>query len=479
MSVPESILRRQVHPALQRVGDAAVWVWVGLASAGLGLVLAFLAAPFEEASPFVLIGIPLVPLLVAAVIADPIVAPLIVIATLPLGAVGAGVGPISLQASEGAALAVGMLIVVRRLALGQAPLPFRRELIWPVLLLGWTLVALYTAIDEGLALKQLIALLGGILLACTVLAACRDMHRLRILLGALTVTGLIIALTSLSGNHQLQAAGGGTTVSNRLEGAFQSPNQLGSWCALVIPIAAGLMFAYTRRSVRLLGAVTVLALLATLMFSLSRGAWIGTGAATLFLIITLREARRLLVFLLVPLVLIGYVTFSFAPAPPDVEVVGERFQAIGARSPYDARSQIYNEALREIKENPVTGVGPGGFILSSRRAGTATSTVAADHAHNMFLNYGAEMGLPAVAILLGFIIALGSSVRRASRAVKRVDWRHRSLLLCIAAGLIAILVQGFVDYTLGNPVIRITVWLLIGALLVAVREAERLPPSRR
>jgi hypothetical protein len=53
------------------------------------------------------------------------------------------------------------------------------------------------------------------------------------------------------------------------------------------------------------------------------------------------------------------------------------------------------------------------------------------------------------------------------------------LLLCIAAGLIAILVQGFVDYTLGNPVIRITVWLLIGALLVAVREAERLPPSRR
>jgi hypothetical protein len=33
-------------------------------------------------------------------------------------------------------------------------------------------------------------------------------------------------------------------------------------------------------------------------------------------------------------------------------------------------------------------------------------------------------------------------------------------------------VQGFFDYTLGNPVIRITVWMLIGALLVAVREAH-------
>ena len=268
-------------------------------------------------------------------------------------------------------------------------------------------------------------------------------------------------------------------VNNRLTGAFQSPNQLGSWCALVIPIAAALMFAYTRRSVRLLGAVTLLALLATLMFSLSRGAWIGTGAAMLFLLITLREARRLLVFLLVPLVLIGYLIFSFGPAPPDVEVVGERFQSIGVRSPYDARSQIYDEALREIKENPVTGVGPGGFILSSRRAGTATSTVSADHAHNMLLNYGAEMGLPAVAIVLAFVIALGASVRRASQIVKRSDWRHRSLIMCIAAGLIAIFFQGFVDYTLGNPVIRITVWLLIGALLVSVREAERLAPGRR
>ena len=114
------------------------------------------------------------------------------------------------------------------------------------------------------------------------------------------------------------------------------------------------------------------------------------------MVLTLREARRLLAILLVPLALIGYLIFSFAPAPPEVEVVGERVQAIGTRSPYDDRSQIYNEALREIREDPVTGVGPGGFIVSSRRAGTATSTVSADHAHNLLLNYGAESGLPAV-----------------------------------------------------------------------------------
>jgi len=197
------------------------------------------------------------------------------------------------------------------------------------------------------------------------------------------------------------------------------------------------------------------------------------------MVLTMREARRLLAIIFVPLALIGYLIFSSGTAPPEVKVVGERVQAIGTRSPYDARSQIYNEALREIREDPVTGVGPGGFIVSSRRAGTETSTVSADHAHNLLLNYGAESGLPAVALLLAFVFALGAAVYRGSRAVAQIDPRHRGLIISLGAALFAIFVQGFFDYTLGNPVIRITVWMLIGALLVAVREADRISRSVR
>ena len=90
---------------------------------------------------------------------NPIVAPLIVIATLPFGSARV----FGIQVAEAAVLATGGLIVVRRLALGQSPLPFARQLIWPVLLLGWTLVALFSAIDETLAIKQVIGLVGAIL----------------------------------------------------------------------------------------------------------------------------------------------------------------------------------------------------------------------------------------------------------------------------------------------------------------------------
>lgn len=482
MSVIESVRHAPATPALQRLRELVPWLGVAIGSAALGFALAFIASTFQDAGPFVMIAIPLVPLAVVAVMINPIVAPMIVVATLPFGSAQA----VGIQVAEAAVLVTGALVIVRRLALGQSPLPFARQLIWPVALLGWTLVALFSAIDETLAVKQVIGLVGAILLACTVLASCRDLHRVRILLGFLTLIGLIMALTSLSTNHQLQSGlHGGSDAKNRVQGAFQSPNQLGSWCALVIPIAAGLMFTSSRKLVRALGAVSLLALLAALTFSLSRSAWIGTGAALILMLLTMREARRLLAIIFVPLALIGYVIFSSGTAPPEVKVVGERVQAIGTRSPYDQRSQIYHEALREIREDPVTGVGPGGFVVASRRAGTQTSTVAADHAHNLLLNYGAESGLPAVALLLAFVFSLALAAYRGVRAVGPIDPRHRGLIISIGAALFAILIQGFFDYTLGNPVIRITVWMLIGALLVAVREAglaqlrAREAPARR
>jgi putative inorganic carbon (hco3(-)) transporter len=469
VSVIESVRRAPAAPALLRVRELALWLAVAIAAAALGFVLAFMTAPFDEWSPLAMIAVPLVPLAVVAVMINPIVAPMIVVASLPFGSAGA----FGIQVAEAAALITGALVVVRRLALGQSPLPFARQLIWPVLLLGWTLVALFSAIDETLAIKQVIGLVGGILVAITVLAACRNLHQVWILLGFLTLIGLVMAVISLESNHELQAEHGGTDVKNRLQGAFESPNQLGSWCALVIPIAAGLMLLSSRRLARALGAVALLALLATLTFSLSRSAWIGTGAALVLMLLTMREARRLLAIIFVPLAVIGYVIFSSGAAPPEVKVVGERVQAIGTRSPYDQRSQIYDEALREIREDPVTGVGPGGFIVASSRAGTQTSTVSADHAHNLLLNYGAESGIPAVALLLAFVFSLAAAAYKGGRAVARIDPAHRGLIISIGAALFAIFVQGFLDYTLGNPVIRITVWMLIGALLVTVREADR------
>jgi O-antigen ligase len=212
-----------------------------------------------------------------------------------------------------------------------------------------------------------------------------------------------------------------------------------------------------------------------LTFTLSRGAWIGTALALLFLLVALSEVRRALIILIVPGIIVIGLIASFVPVgQSEIKVVGERARALTALSPYDNRREIYAEAWREIRANPVTGVGPGGFPIASARAGSRTSTYAVAHAHNLLLTWGAEAGLPAVLAL-----SLALAAREAGRAFRRLGRREdRAIVAGLAAGLLAILGQGAFDYVLRNAVANMAVWAMIGALLVCLREARRAASSR-
>src|SRR6266545_540638 len=284
-----------------------------------------------------------------------------------------------------------MVVVVRRLARAQMPLPWQPPLYWALGLLVWTIVALQSAIDNTLALKQVGSLFGGIIFAASILAACRNMDDLRLILGA------FVAVTSGTAGVVISAA---------------------------------------------------------LMFTLSRGAWIGTALALLFLLVALSEARRALVLLVVPGILVAVLVAPLVPVgQTEINVVGERARALTALSPYDNRRQIYAEAWREIRADPVTGVGPGGFPIASARAGSRTSTYAVVHAHNLLLTWGAEAGFPAVLFILGLALSLALAAREAGRRFRRLgQTRDRAIVAGVAAALLAIFGQGLFDYVLRNAV---------------------------
>jgi O-antigen ligase len=213
-----------------------------------------------------------------------------------------------------------------------------------------------------------------------------------------------------------------------------------------------------------------------LTFTLSRGAWIGTALALLFLLVALSEARRAVLFLIVPGIIITVLVASFVPVGnSEIKVVGERARALTALSPYDNRREIYAEAWREIRANPTTGVGPGGFPVASARAGSRTSTYAVVHAHNLLLTWGAESGIPAVLFILGLTGALGLAARETMRSFRRHGrFQDRAVIAGVAAALLAIFGQGVFDYVQRNAVANIATWAMVGALLVGLREARRL-----
>ncbi len=148
----------------ERLLSITMGTGLALVSIFLGLTLAAVATLFQ-ASVAVYIALPLAPLLALAVLAAPIVAPLGVFATFPVGSTGAPVGAATLQSAEAAVVLVALMLIVRRLAMGQTPLAWSPVLFWPLGLMAWMLISMFSALDETLAIKQLVSIAGGVTFA--------------------------------------------------------------------------------------------------------------------------------------------------------------------------------------------------------------------------------------------------------------------------------------------------------------------------
>jgi O-antigen ligase len=209
-----------------------------------------------------------------------------------------------------------------------------------------------------------------------------------------------------------------------------------------------------------------------LLFSFSRGAWVGMVVGLAVLALNLRQARRILFAVGLSVVPVATLMGAFAPDAPQIGVVGERLSSIvGQKSPYEYRPQIWAEARREIESRPLVGDGPGNFPVASQRStAQAESTFFADHAHNFLLTWAAEAGLPAMALLIGLTVHVTVLVRRARRHAV-FEGRHRdvALLAGLTAAFTALMTQGLVDYPLRHSVVFIALLGLLGFLLAGCR----------
>jgi putative inorganic carbon (HCO3(-)) transporter len=463
-----------------RVAEAALVLVLPLVGLGVGYGLVTLAASLAGRfhgpaglGPALVVLVPLAPALVVAVLADPRIAVVATFATIPVGTMH--VGPLPVQLIIVVVAAFTAIVALRRLAAGEGLVGWAPELSWLLALLVWSLIGFPKAIDRALAIRQIAQLGGGLLYACLIVAACRTAKDVRMVVAGILGISFFIAVSGIAGGHQLQSQYGGSYVAGRAQGVFTQPNELGTFCA---PLALLAMAAAVtvRGRLRWLAGACALALIVALALSLSRGAWIGFGLGSLLLLITLPTARRTLLVLTPVLLLIAVGMGAFAPTNPQVQVIGARLKSIsGEKNPYDDRPAIWAEARREILAHPFLGEGAGGFPAASVTATSEARTTYASHAHNLLLTWAAETGLPGAALILAFVVQAGWAMSRARRALLRSGrpMIDLAMLTGVAAGLVAVLGSGLVDYTLRNSSIFVSAFGLIGLLLAASRAALR------
>ncbi len=242
----------------------------------------------------------------------------------------------------------------------------------------------------------------------------------------------------------------------RAHGTFEQPNPYGGYLGLVLPVAVGLVAAGVLRVRGRLSWGWILwaagcgaLMMAALVMSWSRGAWLGFGAALVVMAIAVVvQSGRAAVLAVVLGGLLAYVLVTGGLAQVPTSIV----QRLSGLLPYlsaidvrgieitDANFAVlermahWQSALGMWTDRPWLGVGIGNYEPLYARYALPLWSAALGHAHNYYLNIAAEAGTLG---LVAYLLLWGAALVSAWRALRRASgW-----LWGVSLGVLGVLVH--------------------------------------
>jgi O-antigen ligase len=134
-----------------------------------------------------------------------------------------------------------------------------------------------------------------------------------------------------------------------------------------------------------------------------------------------------------------------------------------------ARGQIWGAALRNIGDNPLTGIGQDQFIYQDPDYGVPQLRFfQTSHPHNWLLDFWLRLGLPG---LLWIIAALGWFFTHSVRFWQRYKGTdHGALALGLVASMADFAVHGLLDMAYFTMDLAVTFWMSVAMLVIVKRE---------
>lgn len=252
----------------------------------------------------------------------------------------------------------------------------------------------------------------------------------------------------------------GETITTRAFSFVTSPNVLGSYMALIVPVAAGLFMKATKGIEKWLWAAITLTSLLALLLTGSRGAWFALAFA-IFVCCYIWKKR--IAGYLVLAGIIGMVALFFVPeSVPMVGTVKNRIFTLFTSDYFEASSQggrveRWGKAYDQMRVEPLFGAGLGhhGGAVAARRFGTT-------YTDSYFFKSLAEYGLIGTIMLVGLILSM---LRYSARAVSKMHGSpHFFSVLGVLGGLVAVAAHNFAENIFEVPFMALYFWLFGGFL---------------
>jgi len=353
------------------------------------------------------------------------------------------------------------------------------------------LLSLLYAQDTERTRLELMKQLDGILIVLVMSTYIRESRDVRRVVWSLLLAGLFLSTLTvwqqISGNFESSFAGFSRVEIRNIHGNFAGGRAEGPVAAnyyaillvLLVPMAIDRMIHERPVRLRLLAGLTLLLVLASIVFTYSRGALVALAVVGLLLIIWLNLRRVLIVggalLLISPFVLpAAYIE----RASTFTEIVGLLRGEMPRDSAIVGRLSEVTSALMMFRDAPVVGVGYGNFELqypkySRELALDGRNTDRA--AHSLYLEIAAETG---VIGLLAFGSLMGYSVLGVWRARRQAEEDDRVDLSRALSGFGI----GFIGYLTGSLFLHLSYpryfWLLIGIGLGFYALAPRTAPAQ-
>ena len=392
--------------------------------------------------------------------------------TIDLG--GAG-----LSLPEGLFFVSGVAWAARRVVTGQwpyAPSPLGKP--YTLLLLA-IVPGLVVALHPFPVVKMLVMWTAFVLVYQMVVADGTP-ETVRSILLALAVSAAVVGLKAAMapGAEQPQRLlGVGEVAEGRPGGSFQDPNILATFEALGLPAAVA--FALGRNLLlRVLGAGGFALIVAGIALSLSRGGFLAAAGA-LLVMLAWRPFRYAGIAAFVLVLVLQAGSGSLFGEVQQTSVVAGRIQSVSyAAAGGDPRLAIWRTTPEMIAAHPFFGVGANQYPEASLRYGLFAEDLGGSyqHAHNIPLTVGAELGLLGLTALVWATVALARVLVGAIRRTRGLD---RGVAIALAAAFTGLALQGMVDYTLSSNTVAAVMFVLAGCAVVLWRDApaDQPPPD--
>lgn len=410
---------------------------------------------------------------------------------LAAGGMG-GTPPIPRSLAEILLFALGLLYLVT--APSTAPRAFAKLLPLPLALCAWIAFQWFASRRGEIGLDPYsIESRGLVVVACFVafflaLEASRERAaRTRFVL-ALIALGLLESFYGLA-----QYFGGWQYIWNTprryylgsASGTFINHNHFAGLLEMILPLALALALYHAQKArsharprsrgeflgdlgrphllkcLLLLLASTILFL--GIFFSFSRMGMISMLASLALLaaaVLLGRSRNPQPVGFIIVLVVCGIATAAWLGAAPVVE----HFEALAHGDPLErgaeGRRVLWSDALKLVGAHPFAGSGLGCFEIAFASVQSAELDYTIDHAHNDYLEFAVELGLPAAALLFAAFFWLVARALQAAYLAR--SGLSRAHALGAACGVSALLVHSLADFNLQIPANALVFSALLG-----------------